>query len=265
MADDPLEAAWRLCRAARPDVVVAVEELRAYVAARRPPDVTDDQLCFDDLCLACACVRGDPAAARAFDREIMPFVDSVLARWDPAVVDDTRQQLLASLLVDHGGHGPMLRTYNGRGALRRWVRVVAAREASRRWRTGAATVAIDDDELFDVLVPPSDPVLSAIKKEAAAVFKAAFITALRELDQRERGALRLHLVQGLTIDEIAPVYSVHRATVARWIASAKQAIVAGTRRHLMRDLALGAVEVDSLIRIVQSGIELSESDWQTER
>jgi RNA polymerase sigma-70 factor (ECF subfamily) len=67
----------------------------------------------------------------------------------------------------------------------------------------------------------------------------------------------MHILDGLSIDEIAPMYSVHRATIARWIASAKDTVLDKTRRALMRDLKIGAAEVDSLIRLVQSRIELA--------
>jgi len=99
-------------------------------------------------------------------------------------------------------------------------------------------------------------VLSAVKNDAAVAFRAAFLATLGELERRERTVLRLHLLDGLTIDEIAPMYEVHRATIARWIGAAKQTVLDRTRRRLMHDLRLDAAEVDSLIRLVQSRIEL---------
>lgn len=50
------------------------------------------------------------------------------------------------------------------------------------------------------------------------------------------------------------MYRVHRATVARWIAAARQGVLDRTRRRLMHDLRLAAGEVYSLIRLVQSRI-----------
>lgn len=260
--DDPLAAAWHRGRQARPGVALELERFRAYVEARRPEDVAPaDQLaawCLDDLFLACAAVAGDPAAVLAVERELIPLIDAALGTWDRAIVDETRQRMRAMLLVDHAGRGPLLAQYAGRGALRRWIRVVAAREAGKTARAGAAAVLTDDEALLDVLAPAGDPALSAIKHDAAAAFQAAFTAALATLDRRERTALRLHVLDGLTIDEIAPMYAVHRATVARWIASAKEAVLERTRRHLMRELRLEAADVDSLIRLVQSRIELAD-------
>jgi RNA polymerase sigma-70 factor (ECF subfamily) len=259
---DALAAAWERCRAARPDVALDLERFRAHVEERRAEGVAAaDQLatsCLDDLYLACAAVAGDPAAVRAIEREVIPVIDAALGGWDRAVVDETRQRMRAMLLVDHAGRGPLLARYAGRGALRRWVRVVAAREAGKTVRAGGPAVLTDDEALLDALAPLTDPALGAIKHEAAALFQAAFLAALGELERRERTALRLHILDGLTIDEIAPMYGVHRATVARWITAAKQAVLERTRRRLMRELRLDAGDVDSLIRLVQSRIELAD-------
>jgi RNA polymerase sigma-70 factor, ECF subfamily len=257
----PVEQAWRNCGERRPAVTVPVERFRAHLDAHRPADITlDEQLrtwCLDDIYLVCGCIAGDPAAVAAFEHELIPIIDKVLASWDRAIVDETRQRLRAMLVVDHNGKGPLLAQYGGRGALRRWIRVVAAREASRTWRADTAAMPGDDDALFEAVAPTTDPALSAIKREAAAAFKTAFLAALGELDRRERTALRLHVLDNLSIDEIAPMYSVHRATVARWISAAKHTVLDKTRRALMRDLALASDEVDSLIRLVQSRIDLA--------
>jgi RNA polymerase sigma-70 factor (ECF subfamily) len=267
VSEDPVADAWQRCRVQRPGVAATLAQFRAHLAAHRPPELTEaDQLatwCLDDIYLVAACVAGDPAAVRAIDDEIIPIIDLALIGWDRTVVDETRQQLRAQLLVDHAGRGPLLAQYGGRGALRRWIRVVAAREAAKVRARDAAAIPVDDDALFDAVAPTSDPVLSAVKNDAAAAFRAAFVATLGELDRRERTVLRLHVLDGLTIDEIAPMYEVHRATVARWIASAKHTVLERTRRRLMHDLRLDATEVDSLIRLVQSRIELADDPLRT--
>jgi len=269
MQPDPVAAAWQHCRTARPDVQVELAAFRDYLAERRPDDVSlDDQLatwCLDDLYLACACVARDPAAVLAIERELVPIIDLVLATWDRTVVDETRQRLRAMLIVDHNGRGPLLAQFSGRGALRRWIRVVAAREAGKVRRADTAAMPVDDDALFDALVAHDDPELAAIKHDAALAFRAAFLATVAELERTERTVLRLHILDGLTIDDIAPMYGVHRATVARWIASAKQTLLDKTRKRLMHELRLDGGEVDSLIRAVQSRIELTESVLRTKR
>jgi len=265
--DDPVTAAWDRCRTARPEVTVSLDAFRAYLAERRPPEVTEaDQLaswCLDDLYLTCACVAGDLAAVEAIEREIIPIIDLALTNWDRAIIDETRQQLRAMLMVDHAGRGPLLAQYGGKGALRRWIRVVAAREASKVNRAATVATPVDDDALFDALAPATDPLRSFVKADAATAFKAAFLATLGELESRDRTLLRLHILDGLTIDKIAPLYDAHRATIARWIAAAKQVVLAGTRKRLMHDLRIDAAEVDSLIRLVQSRIEFADSPLKT--
>ena len=260
--DDPIAAAWRECHAARPEIDVSLEQLRAYVDARRPAELTlAEQVrtyCISDLFLACACIAGLPAAIAAFEREFTPAIDATLKRWDRAIGDDTRQRVCAMLLVDHAGRGPLLATYSGRGALDRWVRVVTAREAGKSWRAESTSSAVDDQALLELLAPGGDPAVAAIRQQATDAFRKAFVAAAGELERRERTALRLHLLDGLTIDDIAPLFHVHRATVARWIAAAKQKLLEATRQRLMDDLAIGPHEVDSLIRLVHSQIELTE-------
>src|SRR4051794_17502923 len=104
MNADPVATAWERCRAARPDVAASLEQFRSYLVRHRPTDVTEaDQLatwCLDDIYLVCACVNGSIAALRAVEAEVIPIIDLALTTWDRAVVDETRQQLRAMLLVD---------------------------------------------------------------------------------------------------------------------------------------------------------------------
>lgn len=264
---DPVEAAWQRCRETRPDLAVSLEQFRAYLDKHRPADVSlDDQLrtwCLDDLYLVCGAIAGDAAAVAAVERELVPIIDVALSTWDRAIVDETRQRLRVMLVVDHADRGPLLAQYSGRGALSRWIRVVAAREANKTRRADTAAMPVDDDAMFDRLAPPSDPLVSAVKRDAVVAVKAAFVTAIAELEHRERTTLRLHLLDGLTIDEIAPMYDTHRSTVARWIASARKAVLDKTRRKLMHELRLDKDAVDSMIRLVQSRIELSGDELKT--
>ena len=50
---------------------------------------------------------------------------------------------------------------------------------------------------------------------------------------------------------------VHRATAARWVAHAREALVGGVRRTLETRFRIGSDELDSLLRLVHSRLELS--------
>jgi RNA polymerase sigma-70 factor (ECF subfamily) len=77
------------------------------------------------------------------------------------------------------------------------------------------------------------------------------------MEARDRVMLRQHFVDGLTIDELGPLYGVHRATAARWIASAKEDLMTRTRREFMARARLSPKEMASVMRMVQSRLEVT--------
>ncbi len=85
----------------------------------------------------------------------------------------------------------------------------------------------------------------------------AFREALGALPSRSRAVLRHHYVQGESIDVIARRYGVHRSTAARWVASARQLLVTETRRRVRETLHIPERELDSLMDLVASRIDVS--------
>jgi RNA polymerase sigma-70 factor (ECF subfamily) len=69
--------------------------------------------------------------------------------------------------------------------------------------------------------------------------------------------LRQHHVDGLTLDELAGVYRIHRATLARRLAAAREKLAAHTRRILLQRFGLGRKELDSLMVLVRSHLDVS--------
>jgi RNA polymerase sigma-70 factor, ECF subfamily len=76
---------------------------------------------------------------------------------------------------------------------------------------------------------------------------------------RQRNLLRQHILDELTIDDLARLYRVHRATCARWLADARADLGKQTRKRLMSALGMPTSDVDSLLRFLDSDIELSIS------
>ena len=81
--------------------------------------------------------------------------------------------------------------------------------------------------------------------------------ALEALDDRQRALLRYSLVDGWTVDQIGELYKVHRATAARWVAAARDALGDLIRTEVAKRLAIDELEVDSLIALVRSRIDVS--------
>jgi RNA polymerase sigma-70 factor (ECF subfamily) len=61
----------------------------------------------------------------------------------------------------------------------------------------------------------------------------------------------------LTVDILGRLHGVHRATAARWVEAARASVVRAVRRHLRGTLGLGASELDSIVGLVKSGLDVS--------
>jgi RNA polymerase sigma-70 factor (ECF subfamily) len=141
------------------------------------------------------------------------------------------------------------------GALGGWVRVAAVRTALNLRRDQKPAEAEQPRMSPSEAVP--DPELDFLKMRYRGEFEAAFGDALGALDSEERNVLRLHYLDGLNIDEIGALFKVHRTTVARWLAKSREQILMGTRRRLGERLRITDSELDSLIALVQSQLDVS--------
>lgn len=213
-----------------------------------------------DLYLACACTSNDPAAIQAFERGYMSEVDHALARMhiDGSRVADVKQLVRQRLFVSQGGVPGKISEYGGRGDLRRWVRSVAVRTCLNDLRKGKREVLADDETLIARhAIPVDDPEVTYMKRTYAAEFRAAFSAALAGADAREQTLLRYHHVDGLNIDEIGAIYRVHRVTAFRWLEKAKERLVRLTLEDLRNRLRLSPRELDSVLRMIRSQVNLS--------
>jgi RNA polymerase sigma-70 factor (ECF subfamily) len=226
-----------------------------------------DDLHHADLAWARALAAGDTAALERYERELVPAIDAQLRRrGHPAdAVADVQQTLRARLLVGDGGE-PAIARYEGRGPLRAWVLVSALREAVRLRRRAHREPALGDDALAALADRGADggpagagSVDAPGKERYREAFRAAFRAAIAQLSARDRNLLRMHLLDGLTIDQVGAIQGVHRATAARWIERAREAVARAVRRELMRELGVDPFEAEELLGWVQSRIELSLS------
>jgi RNA polymerase sigma-70 factor (ECF subfamily) len=249
--DDMLQAG----RAAWPEVAVEPDAFARFVEAREPDAAQHASLHAADLYLACACAAGDPAALSAFERAYLAQVEGFLrgVRATADLVDEVRQVLREKLFL---GERPRIEDYSGRGTLASWLRVAAVRAASNLRRSEGARDRVEAKAPAASPVP-LDPELALVRARHAGEFERALRDAFAGLDERERNLLRLHFLDGLGIDGLAPVFGVHRATAARWLAAARTRLHDGVLALLEARLEIDARELESLARVVRSELEIS--------
>jgi hypothetical protein len=76
-------------------------------------------------------------------------------------------------------------------------------------------------------------------------------------DLDERNVLRIHHLDGLSLEETAAACRIGRSTAARWLAKARESILRETHRLLSARLRLTKPEVLSMLRLVQSEFDVS--------
>ncbi len=249
-------------RAAWPSVDVEPAGFARFLAARVEPEapVVDAlaALHADDLYLAYGCALGDAAALSLFDAQFLSQVRVFLGRMKPSaqLVDEVRQTLRVKLLVEGAPGAPRIAEYSGRGALLSWLRVSAIRAAVDALRA-AEPGAVDEGEDIPDLAPALDAELAYVQSRYRGELNDAFKAALTALSPQQRNVLRLHLVKGLTIDQIGAVLRVHRSTAARWLSDVRTAIFDGARRRVNERLRLAPGEFDSLVRMLHSQLDVS--------
>ncbi len=166
-----------------------------------------------------------------------------------------RQALREKLFVGKGDSPPKIAEYDGRGALASWVRVIALRAAiDLRRRTPDDA---EDAPRHQEDPPGADPETGYLQQRYREAFNAAFHGAVTALDREQRELLQLHFVEGLTLDQLAARTGVHRTTIARRIAAAREAVTDEARRLLRVSLGATEAELESLAGVMRSQIELS--------
>ena len=234
-------------RAAWPGV-----ELSEELFAEALPRCTGEHV--DDFYLATACVHGIDAATKAFDRAFAPAVLQQARRLgvSDCTPEELRQRVWAKLLLAEGDRPPRLAEYAGTGPLAAWLAVVVARmvvDLQRKASGRAPAPAVEGLE--------ADLELDYLKRHYGAEFESALAAAASELTVRERNVLAHTIVDGLEQAEVAAIYGVHQSTASRWIAKARESLLRATRRHLMQRLGVSGTEVDSILRLIQSRMDIT--------
>jgi RNA polymerase sigma-70 factor (ECF subfamily) len=66
-------------------------------------------------------------------------------------------------------------------------------------------------------------------------------------------------LRGVTLEALAEIYGVHRATVTRWLTKARERLLSSTRERLGARLDIGRSEIDSVMKWIGSRLDASVS------
>ncbi len=115
---------------------------------------------------------------------------------------------------------------------------------------------VEADAVDELLAGP-DPQIDFVKLHDREALRNVLREAVRSLSAHDLGLLRLHYLEGLSLEKLAELEHVHRATVARHLAAARAAALERVHALLRERLKLTPEEGASLLRLVRSRLDLS--------
>jgi RNA polymerase sigma-70 factor (ECF subfamily) len=245
-------------RAAWPDVHLDAAVFVRHVAERTSGDrALVRSIHAGDLFLACACKEREPSAVNALSRTHLSRVPAYLARMRPTpdFCDEVRQIVSEKVLLSTPQSPPKIGEYSGRGSLDAWLRVVVVRIALHLRQQRREEPEATGDPVARILASQADPELDYIRRRYASELVEALRIAFATLSHDQRLVLRLHVLNGLTGDQIASVLQIHRATVVRWIRRAREDILRAAKQHLH----VPPSELESLGKLLHSQLDVSLS------
>lgn len=210
-----------------------------------------------DMLMAHLCGKGNPGALALFDQEYLARIPAMLAhmKLGSAAIDEIKQIVRMKLLVAASGEEPKIAGYASRGKLDGLVQVVATRAAISLQRRVKPTS--DQEELVAIPGPTYDLGLHCLKESYHEAFGECFEQAVSALSRRDRNLMRLHLLDKLPLEQLASMYLVHRATVVRWLAKAREQLFDDTQERLSQRLQIDATEFASLMKLIASRLDVS--------
>jgi RNA polymerase sigma-70 factor (ECF subfamily) len=254
--NEPLHAHLDAGRAAWPGLAVPDDVFVAYLRERFEDGAAPPLEHAADLFIACACAIGAEGAAAAFERAFRATLERAVARVERGLQDEGTQVALVSLLVATPEGPARIASYSGRSSLRAWLATVAARGASKLRRRKGDQPHESLTGLAEVLAA-NEPELALARARHGPELAQSLRTALGSLEPRQAVLLRLHHAKGWSVDRLGALYRVGRSTAARWVAAARQTLVENAKRDLRDRLGLTASELESLVALLQSNLELS--------
>lgn len=218
-----------------------------------------ESLHAEDLALARAALAGDARAIASIETAYLRQIPTFVARQrlGPAELDELTQRVRERLFVGREGAPPKLAEYAGRGPFGAWLRVLVLRMALTDRRRAKRHEALDEATTAGLVVQSAEHLLARARWQGA--FDEALREAFAELTQEQRALFRFQFAMGMTLDQVAGVLGLHRATAARRIAAAREALWGTLTRLLRERLRVGGDELTALLTEWRSKLDVSLS------
>lgn len=267
LQDEVLTAIAKRAQAQYLDIALPLEQFCLFLARRIPKDAPDpaaiEALRIEDLYLACAYGLGIQAAQVRVERDHFSRIERRLNRMavPPPDIAEVLQELRCSLL-DLQNPASVGRGYAGRGSLGGWLFVAAIRIAERQ--RSRAHQEISESELRssmqNQLLLAVDPEMEHLLHSYKAAFEVAVQEGLAALPVRERNLLRYYFLERLSIDRLAEIYKIHRATAARWVQHAQKHLADEIYGRFAAQIPIDAESMPRLLELIRSKLNLSLSE-----
>jgi RNA polymerase sigma-70 factor, ECF subfamily len=259
-SDERAQAAWERGRAGNPTLALDQATFAAHLAKLAGGDAAIiDGLALEDVFLVCACLAGLQGAIEELHRRHGEHIRSALAGYVSASdAAELQQQLMNSLVVGAPGSPPKLASYGGRAPLERWLRVTSQRAALMWMRSGKAEARARQGAAAEPR-STTHPEVAYMKDRYREAFEHALEQALGRVSERDRALLRLHVVSGLSVERVGKMFGVSQPTASRWLAQAREALLADVKATLQAQFGAESQEIASLAGLVASRLDLSLS------
>ena len=177
-----------------------------------------EKLRFKELILARACAQGNEIAWNDFMASYRPMIVNAARQLcrNAAEAEEVAGSLYAELYglkEREGKRVSLLDSYQGRGSLSGWLRMILAQREVDRWRQRRRLVAWDDEP-----VEPVDPAASgavADGLEPLSALQESVAATLRVMPEESRLLLSLYYLDERSLAEIGKIFQVHESTVSR--------------------------------------------------
>lgn len=168
--------------------------------------------------------------------------------------DDVEAAVVERLIVNK-----KVSQYRGAASLTSWLRVITVRTAFELFPPTQEPHAQEFESMVfsNLNVSQKSADSRVLQNQVGETLSSAMSSAALALTAKERTLLRLHFLEGMTLDELARTYNSHSSTVSRWLADAKEHFLTVVRDEIGKRTGMGRLAVDSLVRTMHGKLDIS--------